>query len=76
MTKLDLVLARIRQLPPDKQDYIAAEIEFILDHHDGEGPLLTDEQWADLRRRAEEDQGPAISHEDIVREFIPDGRSR
>jgi hypothetical protein len=75
MTKLDLVLARIKQLPPEKQEYFAMEIEFMLDHDDGEGPFLTDEQWADLRRRAEEDQGPPISHEDIVQEFLP-GRAR
>ncbi|HYD89387.1 MAG TPA: hypothetical protein VEA80_18050 [Vitreimonas sp.] len=68
MTKLDLVLARLKELPPDRQDMIAVEIEFMLDHPE---PLLTDEQRAELRRRAEEEQGDPIPHEDIVAEFLP-----
>lgn len=69
MTKLDLVLERIRKLPQERQDAIAAEMELMLDH-DGES-LLTDEQWADLRLRMDQDQGPPIPHEDIVSEFLP-----
>lgn len=32
MTKLDLVLARIRELPPEQQEALAAEIEYRLDN--------------------------------------------
>ena len=73
MTKLDHVLERVRQLPQDQQDAIAVEMEFLLE--DSAEGRLTDQQWADLRARAAEDQGPVISHEDIETEFLP-SRSR
>lgn len=71
MTKLDAVLERIRQLPPERQEMIAVELEFLLDHDGEGGPFLTDEQWADLRQRTLEDSGERVSHEEIVAEFLP-----
>ena len=68
MTKLDLVLARIKQLPPDKQEYFAMEIEFMLDH-DGDEGLLTDEQWAEVEAELQNPDANTIPHEEIVAEF-------
>lgn len=68
MTKLDLVLERIRLLSPERQEAIAVDLEFLL-RDEVEGSLLTDEQWADLRRRMVEPQGEPIPHEQIVAEF-------
>ena len=49
MSKLDTVLARIRQLPPEEQEALAVEIQFLLDHPVESGFTLTDEQWAQGR---------------------------
>jgi hypothetical protein len=68
MTKLDLVLARVKALSAQRQEELAVEIEYLLDD---EGPFLTDEQWADLRQRAAADTGERISHDEIVAEFSP-----
>lgn len=67
MTKLDLVLARIRKLPPERQEAIAEEIDFRLDCEQ-EGSLLTDEEWAQIETTLDEDQ-EEIPHEEIVAEF-------
>lgn len=67
MTKLDLVLARLRKLPIERQEAIAEEIEFRLDH-EAEGSVLTDEQWAEIEPTLDEDQ-EEIPHEKIVAEF-------
>lgn len=69
MTKLDAVLERIRQLPQDRQDSIAVDLELLLDDQET-GGILTDEQWAELRRRAATDTGERISHDEIVAEFL------
>lgn len=70
MIKLDAVLERIRQLPQDRQDAAAAYLEFLLLDQNGSG-RLTDEQWADLRKRAATDTGERISHDEIVAELLP-----
>jgi hypothetical protein len=68
MTKLDLVLARLKQLPADRQEAIAVEIDYLL-NDEAAGALLTPEQRAELERRlADPDPGYA-SHEDVVAEF-------
>ena len=69
MTKLDLVLTRIRQLPPDKQEAMAVEMEFMLDHDEDESSLLTDEQRAELDRRLADPNPEYIPHEEVVAEF-------
>lgn len=68
MNKLDAVLSRVRALPSERQEAIAFELDLLLRDELGEG-MLTDDQWADLRRRAAEDQGDPIPHEDVVAEF-------
>ncbi|MBN8606357.1 MAG: hypothetical protein J0L81_05510 [Caulobacterales bacterium] len=62
MTELDAVLERIRQLPQDRQDAAAAHLEFLLQDQNGSG-RLTDEQWADLRKRAATDTGERIAQQ-------------
>ena len=64
MTKLDLVLERIRKLSPERQEAIAEEIDFRLDHEE-EGSLLTDEQWAEVEAALADDSEPTSSHEEV-----------
>lgn len=65
MTKLDLVLARIKELPPEQQEMIAVEIEFMLDHDLREG-VLTPEQEAELDRRLADPNKKYVSHQDVA----------
>jgi hypothetical protein len=67
MTKLDLVLARIRQLPPEQQEAFATQIEYALDHQRS-GSLLTDEEWAEIEPTLDEDQAE-IPHAQVVAEM-------
>jgi len=67
MTKIDLALARIARLPPDRQEAIATELEFLLDGEESGESLLTDEQWAEVQRRLLDANDPLLSHEDVVR---------
>lgn len=67
MTKLDLVLARIRKLPPERQEAIAAEIELRLDN-EGQTSVFTDEEWAEIAQTLEEDDAE-IPHEQVVAEI-------
>lgn len=69
MTKLDLVLERIRQLPPERQEMIAVEMEFWLDHDEGGESLLTDEQWAEVAAELANPSPDLIPHEQVVAEF-------
>lgn len=68
MTKLDMVLERIRQLPPDRQDAIAADLEILL-WDEEQGTLLTDEQWAEVEAELANPDQDYIPHEEIVAEF-------
>lgn len=68
MTKLDLVLARIKQLPPEQQEQIASEIEFMLDY-DGADYALTPEQEAELARRLADPKREYVSHEEVAQYF-------
>jgi len=69
MSKLDAVLERIRQLPQDRQDAIAVDLEFMLEDEE-KGPLLTDEQWAELERRLADPNPDYIPHEEVVAAFL------
>lgn len=68
MTKLELVLERIRQLPQDRQDAIAADLETLLWDEQQE-TLLTDEQWAEVEAELANPNQEFIPHEQIVAEF-------
>jgi hypothetical protein len=69
MTKLDLVLARLKDLPPDQQERYAVEIEFMLDHGIGAGSALTDEQWAEVEAGLKSEDGEEIPHAKVVAEM-------
>lgn len=76
MTKLDLALARISKLPPERQEAIAVQLEWLLDDEESGESVLTDEQWAEVERElAHADDEDGIPHEDIVREFGGTDRS-
>jgi hypothetical protein len=64
MTKLESIIARIKQLPAERQDHIAAEIEFMLDHDYGES-LLTKEQWAEVEAALNDPSEPTVPHEQV-----------
>lgn len=68
MTKLDLVLARIKQLPADRQEALASEIEYLLED-DGRRSVLTAEQSAELARRLADPNPEYVTHEDVVAAF-------
>jgi hypothetical protein len=64
MTKLDLVLARLRKLPTDRQEAIAEEIAFRLDSEE-QGAILTDEQWAQVQAALADRSEPISTNEDV-----------
>ena len=63
MTKLDLVVERIRQLPQEQQDVIVAEMEFLIEH--GAESMLTDEQWAEVDAALADKNEPSAPHEEV-----------
>jgi hypothetical protein len=64
MTKFDLLLSRIRKLPPERQEAIAVQIDFLLDDEEG-ASILTDEQWARVEAALANKDEPVSSHEDV-----------
>jgi hypothetical protein len=68
VTKLDLVLARIRKLPRERQDALAEEIEFRLDHDGEHESVFTDAEWAAIEASMDE-SGELIPHAQIVAEM-------
>jgi hypothetical protein len=64
MTKLERVMERIRQLPPEEQETLAAEIEFRLEQEE-RGSVLTDEQWAEIEPTLDDDD-EEIPHEKVM----------
>lgn len=66
MTKLETLLDRIRELPQERQDAIALELEFLLKYPPPRGSALTDAQWAEVEA-ALADQGEAvIPHDEVM----------
>lgn len=63
MTKLDLVLASIRELPPERQEAMAAHIGVFLDQ-EGQS-LLSDEQWADVEAALADEAEPTIANDEV-----------
>ncbi|MES1157000.1 MAG: hypothetical protein ABUL73_04385 [Alphaproteobacteria bacterium] len=64
MTKLEMVLERIRQLPQERQDAIALEMEFLLED-ESEAPVLTPEQEAELDSRLNDSAREYVSHDEV-----------
>jgi hypothetical protein len=65
MTKLDLLLQRIRKLPPEQQEVVAEEIDFILEGVEQPGSALTAVRWAEVRAALADKNEPTSSHEDV-----------
>lgn len=65
MTKLDLLLARIRKLSPEQQDAIVEEIGFIMEGVEAGDSVLTDAQWAQVKAALANPDEPTSSHEDV-----------
>lgn len=66
MSNLDATIARLRALPRQQQDAVAAQIDLLLD--EGAEDLLTAEQWAEIEARLDQ-PGSFTSHEEVVRSF-------
>lgn len=67
MTKLDLVLAKIRELPLERQEALAEEIDFRL-QAEAQDSAFTDEEWAEIEPTLDEDNAE-IPHEQVVAEL-------
>jgi hypothetical protein len=66
MTKLESLLKRMRNLPPERQEAMAVQIDMLLDDEErGEGSLLTDEQWADVEAALADTAEPVSSHQEV-----------
>lgn len=66
MANLDATIARLRSLPENEQEALAAQIDQLLDEAGGDA--LTPEQWSAIEARL--DSGEAMSpHADVVRDF-------
>lgn len=65
MTKLDLLLARIRKLSPDQQELVTEEIDFIVGGVEHGGSALTDEQWRQVDSALANSNDPTSPHEDV-----------
>jgi hypothetical protein len=65
MTKLDRVMARLRALPPDELDQLLAEIEFLMDAPSANA-MLTDEEWAELKRQLDQEEAEFVAQEHVV----------
>jgi hypothetical protein len=65
MTKLDRVMARLRALPSDELDQLLAEIEFLMDAPSAKA-MLTDEEWAELKRQLDQEEAEFIAQEQVL----------
>jgi hypothetical protein len=65
MTKLDLVLARLRNLSTERQEAIAQEIAFRLEHETAQS-VFTDAEWAQIEATMDTDAGEGVPHEQLV----------
>ena len=65
VSNLDATIERLRALPAEEQEAVAAQIDLILDQDED---LLTPEQWAEIEARLESGEG-FTPHEDVVRAF-------
>jgi hypothetical protein len=66
MTKLDIVLEHVRRLPQDRQDAIAAELEFLLQFPPTGKSFLTDDQWAEVEAALADVNEETASHDDVM----------
>ncbi len=64
MGKLDLVLEKIRQLPEERQEALAVQLEILIEDEAQES-LLTDAQWAEVREALADEAEPTSRHQDV-----------
>ena len=69
MTKLDLALARLKKLPPDRQEAVAVQIDWLLDDEERGESALSDEQWAEISARMADSGEDFIPHAEVVDYF-------
>jgi len=62
------VLARLKNLPRERQEAIAVEINYLLDD-EAAGTLLTPEQQAEIERRLADSNTTYTPHEEVVAAF-------
>ena len=66
MSKLDLIIDRLRALPPEEQDVWAEEIELMIDAAES---ALTPEQWAEVDAALKEPDGELLRHAEVTAEL-------
>lgn len=64
MSKLDLVIERVRKLPPERQEALAVQIDFLLED-ETQDSILTDAQWARVETALADRGEPVSTHEDV-----------
>lgn len=64
MANLDATIARLRALPEEEREIVAAQIDLLLD--DASEEILTAEQWAEIEARLNDDE-KLTPHEDVVK---------
>ena len=63
MTRLDIVIDRLRALPEAEQEMLAGEIEDLLAEP---ASLLTAGQWREVEAEIDTDDGVRLSHADVL----------
>lgn len=63
MTRIDIVIDRLRALPEAEQDMLAGEIENLLAEP---ASLLTAAQWREVEAEIDTDDGVRLSHADVL----------
>lgn len=66
MTKLEAVLERVRQLPQDRQDAIAVELELLLKYPPPSASVLSDEQWAEVEAALADSTEETVPHDQVM----------
>ena len=64
MTMLDRVLARLSKLPPERQEAMAVQLEFMLRYEERAESYLSDEQWKEIE--AELDAPDQLVYHELV----------
>jgi hypothetical protein len=63
MTRIEAAIERLRALPEAEQDMLAGEIEELLAEP---ASMLTPEQWREVEREVDGDDGVRITHFDVM----------
>jgi hypothetical protein len=63
MTRIEAAIERLRALPEAEQDMLAGEIEDLLAEP---ASMLTPEQWKEVEREIDSDDGVRILHNDVM----------